>query len=114
VSGKTTGRGAVSAAKPAAGDWGIYVNECGIVATGHGADRWFDFTLRVKDSRLTMLSMGPGGGEWHVMCGTREAASEGREIFIEQGVHKAHVKIARLSVCQAKSAARVARMTGAA
>jgi hypothetical protein len=36
------------------------------------------------------------------MCGTKEAAAEGRDIFIEQGIHRSHVKVMRLSACQAK------------
>ena len=50
-------------AKPGADDWGLWVNECGIFASGIGADRWAGFTLRANDGRLTTLSMGPGGGE---------------------------------------------------
>lgn len=84
-----------------ANDWGVFVNECGIFAGRIGADRWVDFTLRVKDGRLTMLWTGPGGGEWHLMCGTRESAVEARDLFIEVGFHRTHVKVARLSACQA-------------
>ena len=58
------------------------------------------------DGRLTMLSASPGGCEWHLMCGTKETASEAREIFIEAGIHMGHVKVARLSACQAKVAER--------
>ena len=92
-----------------ANDWGVFVNECGIFASTHGQDKWIYFLSRAKDDRLTMLDMGPGGGEWHVMCGTKQAAAEGREIFIEQGIHKTHVKVARLSACQAKAAERRTR-----
>lgn len=90
-------------------DWGLYVNECAIFASRIGMDRWIDFTFRVKEERLTMLSMGPGGGEWHVMCGTREAAAEARETFTEVGFHPRHVKVARLSACQAKAKEREQR-----
>jgi hypothetical protein len=93
-----------------ASDWGVWVNECGIFASTVGEGKWLYFLSRVRDSRLTMLSMGPGGGEWHVMCGTREAAAEGREIFIEQGILKGHVKVARLSACEAKVAERKRRI----
>jgi hypothetical protein len=86
----------------AAGDWGVWVNECGIFASTHGAGAWLYFQGRDRRDRLTMLWLGPGGGEWHVMCGTKEAATEGREIFIEQGIHKTHVEVARLSACAAK------------
>ena len=92
-------------AAPAA-DWGVWVNECGIFASTVGEGKWMYFLARARDSRLTMLWTGPGGGEWHVMCGTREAAAEGREIFIEQGILKGHVKVARLSACVAKVAER--------
>lgn len=57
-----------------------------------------------------MLWLGPGGGEWHVMCGTKEAAAEGRDIFIERGIHRTHVRVARLSACQAKAARRRAEI----
>jgi hypothetical protein len=87
-------------------DWGLYVNECAIFASTIAVDRWIDFTLRAKGGRLTMLSMGPGGGEWHVMCGTRDAAAEALGIFLEVGFHKSHVKVARLSACQAKATGR--------
>ena len=33
-------------------DWGVFVNEVGIFASGIAKDRWIDFTLRAKDSRL--------------------------------------------------------------
>jgi hypothetical protein len=88
------------------GDWGLHVNECAIFASRIAMDRWLDFTSRVAAGRLTMLWMGPGGGEWHVMCGTREAAAEALGIFLDVGFHKSHVKVARLSACQAKRARR--------
>lgn len=92
-------------------DWGVWVNECGIFASRIGADRWVDFTMRCKPaSRLTCLWLGPGGGEWHVMCGTKEAATEARDLFVEVGFHTAHLKVARLSACRAKVAAAVARV----
>ena len=90
-------------------DWGVWVNECGIFASRIGADRWVDFTMR-SPSRLTMLWLGPGGGEWHVMCGTKADATETRDLFLEVGFHRGHVKVARLSVCQAKVAASRARI----
>lgn len=93
----------MSGTAAAADDWGLYVNECGIFATRIGADRWTCFLSRVAESRLTMLPASPGGGEWHVMCGTREAAAEARETFLEAGFHPGHVKAARLSACQAKT-----------
>lgn len=89
-----------------ADDWGLLVNEAGIFATGIAEDRWLDFTLRAKDERLTMLALCPAGGEWHVMCGSREDAREAHETFLEVGFHKGHVKVARLSVCRAKAAER--------
>jgi hypothetical protein len=85
-------------------DWGLYVNECAIFASGIAADRWADFTLRAKGGRLTMLWTGPGGGEWHVMCGTKADAAEALETFLGVGFHKSHVKAARLSACVAKAA----------
>lgn len=91
--------------EPAA-DWGPYVNEVGIFAAGIAADRWLDFTFRAKEERLTVLAMCPGGAEWHVMCGARPDAAEARDLFLEVGFHKNHVKVARLSVLQAKAAAR--------
>lgn len=98
----------MTAAPGAAGDWGLYVNECAIFATGIGADKWVEFWLRVPQGRLTMLWMGPGGGEWHVMFGTREDAAEAHQVFLEQGLHKGHVKVARLSACQRARDARQA------
>lgn len=94
----------MSASKPPADDWGLYVNECGIFASGIAADRWTDFTLRVKDGRLAMLWTGPGGGEWHVMCGAKADAVDAHETFLGVGFHKGHMKVARLSACQAKVA----------
>lgn len=99
----------VSTARPPADDWGVFVNECGIFASRHGEAKWLYFLSRAREGRLTMLAAGPCGGEWHVMCGTKEAATEGRDIFIEQGIHRTHVKVARLSACQAKAAERVRR-----
>jgi hypothetical protein len=93
----------------AAEDWGLYVNECAIFASRIGMARWIDFTLRAGDSRLTMLSMSPGGGEWHVMCGTKQAAAEARETFTEAGFHPGHVKVARLPDCLAKARDRERR-----
>jgi tRNA(Phe) wybutosine-synthesizing methylase Tyw3 len=90
----------MAGAAPAAEDWGLYVNECAIFATRIGVDRWADFLSRVQDGRLTMLSVSPGGGEWHVMCGTREAAQEAHETFMGAGFHKSHIKTARLSACK--------------
>jgi hypothetical protein len=86
----------------AANDWGVHVNECGIFATRIGADRWIDFLSRAKGDRLTMLWTGPGGGEWHVMCGAKEAAADALETFLGVGFHQKHVKVARLSACTAK------------
>lgn len=85
-----------------AADWGVWVNEVGIFASRIAVDRWLDFTLRVKDGRLTELWTGLAGSEWHVMCGTKADAVEARDLFTEVGFHKAHVKVARLSACQAK------------
>lgn len=89
-------------ATAAATDWGVFVNECGIFASGIAKDRWIDFTLRVKEERLTMLRVWPGGGEWHVMCGARGAAVEARDLFLEVGFHRNHIRVARLSACRAK------------
>jgi len=94
----------------AANDWGLWVNECGIFASRIAADRWTDFLLRAKEGRLAMLWSGPGGGEWHVMCGSREEAREVREVFTEAGFRKNHVKVARLSACKAKVAEQVQRV----
>jgi len=104
------------AAAPAA-DWGLYVNEVGIFATGIAEGRWLDFTFRAKEERLVMLGMCPAGGEWHVMCGTKADAAEAHALFLEVGFHKGHIRVARLSACQAKAAAakeRLDAMTGAA
>lgn len=90
----------------AAEDWGLYVNEVGIFASRIAADRWLDFTFRAREGRLTMLTTSPAGGEWHVMCGARADAAEARDLFLEVGFHKNHVKVARLSACQAKAAGR--------
>ena len=90
----------------AAADWGLLVNEVGIFSTGIAQDRWLDFTLRAKDKRLTPLALCPAGGEWHVMCGSRDDARETLGLFLEVGFHKNHVKVARLSACQAKAARR--------
>jgi hypothetical protein len=97
----------MSTAKPAASDWGLWVNECGIFATGHGEGKWLHFLGRAKDDRLTMLWLGPCGGEWHVMCGTRADAAEARDLFLEVGFHNAHVKVARLSKCREQASARM-------
>jgi hypothetical protein len=86
----------------ATADWGVWVNEVGIFASRIGADRWVDFTLRAKADRLTMLWLGPGGGEWHVMCGTKADAVDAHETFLGVGFHKSHVRVAQLSACQAK------------
>jgi hypothetical protein len=93
-----------------ADDWGALVNEAGIFASGIGADRWVTFIIRCAPERLTMLWLGPGGGTWHVMSGTREAASETRNLFLEVGFHKSHVKVARLSACREKVAEGRARI----
>jgi hypothetical protein len=93
-----------------ADDWGVWVNEVGIFASGIAADRWLGFTFRVKEDRLTMLALTPAGGTWHVMCGTRADAAEARDLFLEVGFHKAHVKVARLPACQAKAAERMRRV----
>jgi hypothetical protein len=90
-------------------DWGLLVNECRIFATGIGVDRWLDFQFRARDDRLVMLAMGPGGGEWHVMCGSREDAVEARDLFIEMGFHRGHVKVERPAVSQRKAASRAER-----
>jgi hypothetical protein len=89
-----------------ADDWGVWVNECGIFASTIGADRWVEFTIRCNPARLECLWTGPGGGEWHLMCGTKEAATEARDLFAEVGFHKAHVRVARLSACRERVAAR--------
>ena len=90
----------------AARDWGLWVNEVGIFASGLGSGKWLDFTFRAKRERLTPLWLSPCGGEWHVMCGTRADAAEARDLFLEVGFHKNHVKVARLSACQAKVAGK--------
>lgn len=91
-------------------DWGVWVNECGILASGIAADRWTDFTLRCTPERLTLLWLGPGGGEWHVICGTKQDATDTRDLFAEVGFHRAHLKVARLSACQKKVADSRARI----
>ena len=93
-----------------ADDWGLFVNEVGIFASGIQADRWLNFTLRAKECRLTMLNSGPQGGTWHVMYGTRAEADEARALFLEAGFHKSHVKAARLSACQAAEKRRHERV----
>jgi len=87
-------------------DWGLYVNECAIFASRIADGRWLDFQGRAAESRLTMLWMGPAGGEWHVMCGTKADAVDACDLFLEVGFHKSHIKVARLSACQAKAAER--------
>jgi hypothetical protein len=89
-------------AKPPANDWGLHVNECGIFASGLGKGRWLDFLSRDRDNRATLLWAAPDGGEWHVMCGIKADAAEARDLFLEVGFHKSHVRVARLSACQAK------------
>lgn len=84
----------------AAEDWGLHVNETGIFASGIARDRWLDFILRCAPERLTMLGLWPGGGEWHVMCGTRADAAEALETFLGVGFHESHVKVRRLSACR--------------
>jgi hypothetical protein len=37
------------------------------------------------------------------MCGTKDAAREAHETFLGVGFHRTHVKVARLSTCQAKT-----------
>lgn len=93
----------------AADDWGLWVNETGIFASGIAEGKWLDFLGRDRAGRATLLWAAPGGGEWHVMCGTREAADEARELFLDVGFHGNHVKVARLAACQAKTAARKSR-----
>lgn len=93
-----------------ADDWGLLVNECGIFASTIAEGRWLHFLAVAKDERLTMLWTGPGGGEWHVMCGAKEAAAEAREIFLDVGFHAGHVKVARLSACQANTEKRRAEI----
>jgi hypothetical protein len=95
-----------ASASATADDWGLFVNECGIFASGIAKDRWLHFLAVAKGDRLTMLRVWPGGGEWHVMCGTKADAAEALETFLGVGFHKAHVKVARLSVCSAKIAER--------
>jgi hypothetical protein len=90
----------------AATDWGLWVNELGVSATGIAAGRWADFLLRAGRERLTMLAMTPCGGEYHVMCGTKADAEEARETFTDIGFHPKHVRVARLSACQAKARER--------
>jgi hypothetical protein len=90
----------------AAADWGLWVDETGILASSRGEAKWLHFLGRAGGSRLTVLWGGPCGGEWHVMCGSRPDAVEALDIFIEAGFHKNHVKVRRLSACQAKAAGR--------
>lgn len=97
-------------AKAAADDWGLWVNEIGIFASRIAMDRWLDFLGRVREERVTLLDWTPAGGEWHVMCGARNAAQEVHELFLEVGFHKAHVKVARLLACQVKTAERRQRV----
>jgi hypothetical protein len=105
-------------ADTAPADWGLWVNECGIFASGIAKDRWLHFLSVAKDDRLTMLRGWPGGCEWHVMCGAKADAADALETFLGVGFHKAHVKVARLSACVAKVAERKRRveerMAGAA
>lgn len=96
----------MTTAKPPADDWGLWVDETGILACGRGEAKWLYFLGRAGDGRLTVLWGGPCGGEWHVMCGSRPAAAEALDIFMEAGFHKNHVKVRRLSACQAKAAGR--------
>lgn len=93
-----------------ADDWGLHVNEIGIFATRIAEGKWLDFLARARDERVTMLDLTPTGSEWHVMCGTRDAAREAHEIFLEAGFHKRHIRVARLSACQAKAAERRQRV----
>lgn len=91
----------------AADDWGLWVNETGIFASRIAMDRWLDFLSRDKGNRAVVLWAAPCGGEWHVMCGSRDDARDALETFLGVGFHKNHVKVARRSACQAKVASRL-------
>ena len=96
-----------------ADDWGVFVNECGIVSCGLGWDKWTAFLIARQGEGITCLADSIGGGEYHVMCGTKEAAAEARDIFVETGIHRNHVKVARLTACletrERKNEVRAAR-----
>lgn len=89
-----------------ANDWGLWVDETGILASGIAEGSWNYFLGRAKGSRLTVLGFNPCGGEWHVMCGSRADAAEALETFLGAGFHKNHVKVRRLAACLAKAAGR--------
>lgn len=92
--------------KPAATDWGVYVNEVRIFATGLGTDWWMAFTARFEATpRMTCLSLTPSGGEWHVMCGPKDDAESLAEHMVSfGGVPQSAAKAMRLSARRPKGA----------
>lgn len=94
---------AAAAATPL-NDWGVWVNECVVFATRHGAEWWALFSARFEPTpRMTCLMPSIAGCSWHVASDSREDAHMLAELMVENGVPRSAVKVKRLAQCKRSS-----------
>lgn len=86
--------------KPAATDWGVWVNECSVMATTRGAEWWVLFSSRQPKKRMALLDVSVGGFVWHVACGSKEDAESLAAAMVEVGLPRTAVKVKRLALCK--------------
>jgi hypothetical protein len=92
-------------------DWGVWVDEVKINATGKGGDWWALFDARFAGTgRITRLITSIAGGHHHVACDSREDAAALMETMSAQGIHPKCLRVARLSACRQAEQRRTRRV----
>lgn len=95
--------------RPGPDDWGVFVNECGVLAVGGApATWWVHFWARSCPGRITALVLSVAGGHHHVACDSKEDAEFLHGHMIAQGIAASHVAVRQLSVAKATAAKRKA------
>lgn len=101
----------MTACDASADDWGVFVNETKINASGLGATWWSDFSAaHSRSGRITCLGMTIVGGHHHVACDSQDDATELRQLMTASGVPATCTKVARLSECQEQATRKTAAL----
>lgn len=82
-------------------DWGVFVNEASITATGKGTAWWAGFRAKYEGTpRMVCLNPGTGGNLWHVACDSRDEAEVVALVFTDDhDLPDGALKVKRLSQC---------------
>lgn len=90
--------------------WGVWVDEVGILATGRGADWWVQQSIRMQSNGVLIdLDMVPiAGGVYLMRCSTEEDATVAAE-HIAEHVHAKFAKPMTLAAARKKIRAQHAK-----